>query len=122
MIFDRVICGVDCMRESLEAVRQAARLVAADGRLLVVSVVDVDIAVRAGWAATKALEELMHEARRGVLVARPALDAGSFPSLRVVGFDGSPGSAAVVDAPSELKTRFGSWVRMRCSPLVVHPS
>ena len=62
MIFDRVICGVDASDESLEAVRQAARLVSGSGRLLLVAVVEVDMAVHAGWAASDVLSQLKTEA------------------------------------------------------------
>lgn len=62
MIFDRVICGVDASEESLEAVRQGARLVAGDGRFLLLAVVEVDTAVHAGWAAASVLEQLKTEA------------------------------------------------------------
>jgi nucleotide-binding universal stress UspA family protein len=62
VIFDRVICGVDASEESLEAVRQGARLVAGEGRFLLLAVVEVDTAVHAGWAAANVLEQLKTEA------------------------------------------------------------
>jgi nucleotide-binding universal stress UspA family protein len=62
VIFDRVICGVDASEESLEAVRQAARIVSGSGRLLLVAVVEVESAVHAGWAAATVIDQLKEEA------------------------------------------------------------
>ena len=61
VIFDRVICGVDPSEESLEAVGQAARLVAGTGRLLLLSVVELDVTVDAGWAAGQVVAQLRSE-------------------------------------------------------------
>lgn len=62
MIFDRVICGLDASEESLEAVRQGARLVLGPGRLLLVAVVELQVAVQAGFAAATVAEQLEEEA------------------------------------------------------------
>lgn len=62
MIFDRVICGVDASGESLEAVRQAARLLSGSGRLVLLGVIELDVAVHAGWAASTVVEQLRSEA------------------------------------------------------------
>jgi nucleotide-binding universal stress UspA family protein len=66
VIFDRVICGVDASDESLEAVRQGARLVSGDGRLLLVAVIEVDMAVHAGFAASDVLDQLKAEAQNAL--------------------------------------------------------
>lgn len=62
MIFERVICGVDASEESLDAARQAARLVAADGRLVLVSVAELEVAAQAGFAASMVAKELEEDA------------------------------------------------------------
>jgi nucleotide-binding universal stress UspA family protein len=62
MIFERVICGVDATEESLDAARQAARLTAADGRLVLVAVAELEVAAQAGFAASMVAKELEDEA------------------------------------------------------------
>lgn len=62
MIFERVICGVDATEESLDAARQAARLVSAGGRLLLVAVAELEVAAQAGFAASMVAKELEDEA------------------------------------------------------------
>jgi nucleotide-binding universal stress UspA family protein len=62
-VFDRIVCGVDGTRESLEAARQAERLRSPEGTLEVAAVADVDIAVHAGWAQSHVLDELDKTAR-----------------------------------------------------------
>ena len=63
-LFQRLVCGVDSSRESLEAVRQSDVLLAPDGRLLLVAAVDVTSAIHfqvaptAIHAARHALEDL----------------------------------------------------------------
>jgi nucleotide-binding universal stress UspA family protein len=66
VVFERVICGIDASEASLEAARQAARLVAADGRLVLLAVVETEVAVHAGWAAGAVLGELSEEAEQAL--------------------------------------------------------
>lgn len=73
MIFDRVVCGIDPGPESLEAARQAARLASPGGRLLLVGVVETEIAVHAGWAAGQLLDELKADVEQAVETARVEL-------------------------------------------------
>ena len=54
-VFDRIVCGVDSSPESLEAARQADRLRASEGLLRLATVADVNVAVHAGFAATRVL-------------------------------------------------------------------
>ena len=68
-VFDRVLCGVDSTRESLEAVRQAARLRFPLGSLTVVSAIDVALAVHAGWAATVVAVDIKQEAEQALAAA-----------------------------------------------------
>jgi nucleotide-binding universal stress UspA family protein len=61
MVFDSVICGIDASPEGLEAARQAARLMPPEGRLLLVVVTDVNVAVHAGYAAADVLDRLRRD-------------------------------------------------------------
>lgn len=74
MIFERVICGVDSSDESLEAARQAARLVEPGGRLLLVAVAELEVAVQAGWAATTVADELREEAEKALQRAQSEVE------------------------------------------------
>lgn len=70
VIFERVVCGVDSSPESLEAARQAARLVEPGGRLVLVAVVEANLAVHAGFAAQSVLDQLREEAAAGLEAAK----------------------------------------------------
>jgi nucleotide-binding universal stress UspA family protein len=56
--FDRVLCGVDPSEESFDAAQQGARLASDQGTMILVSVVELDMAVHAGWATGDILEQL----------------------------------------------------------------
>ena len=62
-LFQRVLCGVDDSPASVEAVRQAQRLIVADGTLHLLAVVDLRPAVHASRAAATAVEEVNVGAR-----------------------------------------------------------
>lgn len=62
MIFDRVICAVDATEQSIDAARQAARLTAAGGRLVLLAVAELEVAAQAGFAASMVAKELEEEA------------------------------------------------------------
>jgi Universal stress protein family len=62
-VFERIVIGVEESPENLVAVRQAARLLEPDGRLVLTAVADVALAVHAGWAVTQVLEDIKGEAR-----------------------------------------------------------
>ena len=87
-VFDRIVCGVDESRESLEGVRQASRLRTPDGTLAVLAVAETAVAVHGGWDAARltesieqkaqaALERALHEAgpAHGRVVEGAAADA-----------------------------------------------
>lgn len=52
--FARVVCGIDGSREGFEAVRQAARLTAPGGRLVLVAVADYFAALSGRWGSEPA--------------------------------------------------------------------
>lgn len=84
MIFDRVICGVDASDESLEAGRQAARLVADGGRLVLVAVAELEVASQAGFAAAMVAKELEAEAKEAVERAQAELAGGPAVETRLL--------------------------------------
>lgn len=77
-IFDRVVCGVDSTPESLEAVRQGRRLLEADGRLTVVSALELATSAQAGWAASSAAQGLEASARAALDAAKVEAPDASF--------------------------------------------
>jgi len=62
-VFETVICAVDRSEESLVAARQAANLVMPEGRLVLSSAVELEVAAQAGWAAASVAQELQGDAR-----------------------------------------------------------
>jgi nucleotide-binding universal stress UspA family protein len=62
-VFDRIVCGLDGTPESLEAARQAERLLSPEGALRLAAVAEVNVAVHAGWAMSRLMEELDAAAR-----------------------------------------------------------
>jgi nucleotide-binding universal stress UspA family protein len=69
--FDRIVAGVDGSTESVEACRQAARLVNRDGLLEVVSVFDsAPAAGPTGWNAPRVADEHEGTARAALTLAR----------------------------------------------------
>jgi nucleotide-binding universal stress UspA family protein len=68
-VFDRIVCGLDGTPASLEAARQAERLLMPDGTLELVAVAEVNTAVHAGWAMSHVLEQLNSTARGALHVA-----------------------------------------------------
>ncbi len=62
-VFDTVVCAVDRSDESLEAAKQAARVVAPDGKLVLASAIELEVAAQAGWAAASVAQELQGDAQ-----------------------------------------------------------
>jgi nucleotide-binding universal stress UspA family protein len=81
-LFDRIVCGVDSRPESLEAVRQAARLRAPGGTLHLFSAVYLAGAVAAGWSAPRIAAELQQEV--GEALRRAQELAGADATSRLV--------------------------------------
>jgi nucleotide-binding universal stress UspA family protein len=96
MMFERIVCGVETSPESLVAVRQAARLVVRDGRLVLTAVADVAIAVHAGWAATDVHEKIVTDARTALAAAR-----AEAPNAEAAFFQGSPSEGLLSTARKE---------------------
>jgi len=72
-VFGRVVAGVDGSEPGFEAVRQASRLVAPDGRLEMFTAVHLAEASLAGWTAARLASELDREggeaSRQGAAIA-----------------------------------------------------
>jgi nucleotide-binding universal stress UspA family protein len=84
MRFDPVICGVDASQESLDAARQAARIVEPDGRLILVAVAELEVAAQAGFAASMVVNELEQEAQEALDQAEAAVGETVKPETRLV--------------------------------------
>jgi len=70
-VFERIVVGVsDLPEDSVDAVRQAARLLALGGRLHLFCAVYIAGAAAAGWEAAKVAEELEREAGEAMRHAR----------------------------------------------------
>jgi nucleotide-binding universal stress UspA family protein len=95
-VFERIVIGVDQSPESLVAVRQAARLVEPNGRLVLTAVANVALAVHAGWAATQVWEDIESEARTALGAAR-----SEAPEAETLLIDGAPGDALLMTARNE---------------------
>jgi nucleotide-binding universal stress UspA family protein len=87
-VFDRIVCGVDSSAESLEAARQADRLRSSEGLLRLATVADVNVAVHAGFSATRVLGELDAAARDAL---HSAVDAVHPSSTHLLAGDPVPG-------------------------------
>jgi nucleotide-binding universal stress UspA family protein len=81
-IFERIVCGVDDTPESLEAVRQAARLRRTPGRLHLFAAVYIAGAVAAAWSEEQIAAELERE--RGATLRNAIALAGDDVSSRLV--------------------------------------
>ena len=76
-VFDRIVCGLDGTPESLEAARQAERLLSPRGDLRLVTVAEVNAAVHAGWAMSDVLEKLDSAGRNSLRRATDEVEASS---------------------------------------------
>lgn len=65
-VLGRILCGVDGGEPGLEAVRQATRLVAPDGTIVLAAVCESHLAVHGGLHAADALRELEDAARTAI--------------------------------------------------------
>lgn len=87
-VFDRVVCGIDESPQSLEALRQVERLRPAAGRLHLVAVAELSLAVHGGWAAPHLLEQIESGVQHAL---ERANESSKATSSRVI--EGSPASA-----------------------------
>lgn len=74
-IFERILVGIDETPQSIEALHQARRMLAPAGKLQLVAAADVSIAVHAGYAASRVLDELQIGARDALARAMELTDA-----------------------------------------------
>ena len=69
-VLDRVLCGIDALPESLEAVRQADALQGDRGSLTVVTALDLSDTVQAGWVALSAASGIRADAESALAAAQ----------------------------------------------------
>jgi nucleotide-binding universal stress UspA family protein len=86
-VFGRVVCGVDGSPEGLEAARQAERLRSPEGTLRLAAVAEVNVAVHAGWAMSRVLEELDSQGRTAL---HRAVDEVHPDSTQLLAGDAAP--------------------------------
>ena len=113
--FSRVVCGIDGSREGFEAARQAARLTAADGRLVLVAVAQFDAALAGRWgpeparwrgssaserSVDKCFADLRARARASLALAKRQADEPAEVVTRVVDGEVAVRLREVVDAES----------------------
>jgi nucleotide-binding universal stress UspA family protein len=91
--FDRVLCGVDGTPQSVEAVRQAARLRTPAGSLTVVSAADLGLAAHAGFAAAQAAATMRAETEEALEASQREVRDATFLS-----FDGRPTDVLLAQA------------------------
>lgn len=91
---------LDVLRREIERMRATLAVVGTRGH-----------SRAAGITLGSVTTHLLHEAPCSVLVARPPRDREAWPRTIVVGVDGSPSSAAALDAAAELATRLGATLR-----------
>ena len=73
--FERILVGIDETPQSIEALHQAQRMLAPGGNLHLLAAADVSIAVHAGYAASRVLDELQIGARDALARAMEQTDA-----------------------------------------------
>jgi nucleotide-binding universal stress UspA family protein len=89
-VFERVVCGADGSEGGIAAARLAARVVAPNGSLVVVTVDDPSVAVHAGWRMADVLDELEREARTASARARAAVKGTYAHDLETRLLEGGP--------------------------------
>ena len=95
--FSRVVCGIDGSREGFEAARQAARLTAADGRLLLVAVAEFHAALAGRWGPEPARWRWSSASERSIDKCYADLRARARASLAL--------AKRQADGPAEVVTR-----------------
>jgi nucleotide-binding universal stress UspA family protein len=113
-IFSRVICGVDGSPESLTAVRQAARLLDADGSLALIAVARLARAAQAGMAAVHAAELLQQGAEEALAAAQ-----SEAPSASTKVVNGDPRAVLLREAESATLLALGSHGRRRAAGILL---
>ncbi len=114
--FERIVCGVDGTPASLVAVRQALRLLNANGSLHLVAAVHLAEAAHAGIAATHAARLLQGEVETALAEAQVAA-----PSATSKVVDGEPGAVLLREAETERATlvAVGSHGRRRAAGILL---
>lgn len=114
-VFERVLCGIDETPESLEAARQASRLRAPRGSLVLVAVAHTGAAIHAGFSAVPFAAKILAESQAGLGRAAAAL-----PHARPRLVRGRPVAVLLAEIEREEATlvALGSHGRHRVAGLV----
>lgn len=73
--FERIVVGIDETPQSIEALHQAQKMLAPGGKLYLLAVADVSVAVHAGYAASRVVDEVQTDARDALARAMEQSDA-----------------------------------------------
>jgi nucleotide-binding universal stress UspA family protein len=119
MIFDRIVCGVDASPESAEAVRQANVLLARTGRMSLVGVADVAVAVHTGFGATAVSGQIEGEMRTALLAAEQAVAYGTSAFPRLVRGRPASGLLAAVREDEATLVAVGSHGQSRVAGMLL---
>lgn len=119
VIFERIVCGVDGSRAGFEALRQAKRLLAPEGRLVAVTVSDLSVAVQAGWSMASVVAELRREAAETRAEAEGKLSELADSKAKAV--EGSPAQTLLAQGREEQATliALGSHGRSRAAGIIL---
>ena len=118
-LFERILVGVDGSEAGLDALRQAKRLVARDGSLLVATVYDPTIAPHAGWGTAPVLEQLEREALEAKADADRELEGVENAETRVISGSPTQRLLALARAESATLVAVGSHGRSRAAGILV---
>jgi len=84
MVFDRIVCGIDGSRESLEGLRQAIALRAPESRIVALTVCELSLASHAGFQAARAAAQLVEDARVRPFARLTAGEVSLEPTVQVL--------------------------------------
>jgi nucleotide-binding universal stress UspA family protein len=115
-VFARPVCGIDESPEGIDALRLLLRLAPADTEITAVGVLDVDLVVHAGWAATAVESEIERDLRANLDAA-----AGLDPRVRTRYVRGSllPSLRAVLAEENATLAALGSHGLRRSAGIVL---
>ena len=116
MVFERIVVGVDGSEGSVEVARQASRLIAPDGRLILLEIVSPGEAAAAGEAVTATVEEIDEEARIELEQVRAEIGTGE---TRVVEGAYIPGMLAQLRAEEATLVALGVHRRGRIAGILL---
>jgi nucleotide-binding universal stress UspA family protein len=116
-LFARVVVGVDGTEASLEACRQAARLVEPNGWIELVAAVNFGEAALTGWSAPRVAEKLEQEAEKALAAARAIV--GERATTRLVSGSATACLLREIEAVGASLVALGTHGHSRASEMVL---